>query len=53
MNGRKIRDKLGTYVMRIREFFQTLFDRYDLLVLPTTPIVVEPFDAVTLRWEKR
>jgi aspartyl-tRNA(Asn)/glutamyl-tRNA(Gln) amidotransferase subunit A len=46
----KMLDYLAPKISDLRAAYRQLFERYDLLALPTTPIVAKPFDARTIQW---
>jgi aspartyl-tRNA(Asn)/glutamyl-tRNA(Gln) amidotransferase subunit A len=56
-NLRRRRTRIAQFVSartrKIREAYADLFSRFDLLVLPTTPITAKPFTLRTLRWNGR
>ncbi len=49
-NRRRVLDQIAVQVAHVRKVYQMLFERFDLLALPTTPIVAKPFDVRTVPW---
>ncbi|MBI4280263.1 MAG: amidase [Armatimonadetes bacterium] len=47
---RKVQRYAAEDAARLRQAYAAVFERYDLLALPTVPIVAQPFDRPTLPW---
>ena len=50
---RKLLDQMTSQVARVRESYGKLFEQFDLLVLPTTPITAKPFKDRKVWWMGR